>query len=137
MSNRKRLVSSAFSITLALIATISSTAIGAGNKATPVKAKICLVLPKAHLGQGDTGTDIAEPVRTSLTSYLSGPATEIVPLSARVPIQIDAEAEQSNCEYVLYTSVVQKKSANLGKYFAMAAPAANALPSVAGATGGY
>jgi hypothetical protein len=134
MKNRKVLMTSAVLAALAF-AVMNSSAGATGAKA---KSRICLVLPKAQLGQGETGTDVAEPVRQTLTSYLSGPAAEIVPLTARIPIQIDSEAEQSNCEYVLYTSLVQKKSGGgFGKFFQMAAPAAGALPGVAGATGSY
>lgn len=103
------------------------------------KARICLVLPKAQLGQGTNGTDVAEPVRQSLTTFLSGPATELIPLQARIPIQVDAEAQQLGCEYVLSTAVTQKKSKKGGGFGSMMGalgPLAGALPGLGGFGGG-
>lgn len=123
----------------------STGAQAAAKKAPPpepvkviTKSKICLVLPKAQLGQGSSGVDVAEPVRQSLTVYLSGPATEILPLSSRVPLQINAEAAQMGCEYVLTSSVVQKKGGGgmgFGKMLAAAAPVAGMLPGLGAMSG--
>src|ERR1044072_4517206 len=92
--------------TLAALAASLALAYSANASAA---TKICLVLPKAQLGQGTSGADVAEPVRATLTAYLGGPTTELVPLTARIPIQIDAEAQVMACDYVLYSSVTQKK----------------------------
>src|SRR6186713_1098321 len=107
-------------------------AFGAGGK-----TKICLVLPKAQLGQGTSGADVAEPVRATLTAYLGGPATELIRLTARIPSQIDAEAQVTGCEYVLYSSVTQKKCGGLSKMFAAAAPIATMAGGMAGMRGNY
>ncbi len=103
----------------------------------PPKTKICLVLPKAQLGQGTSGEDVAEPVRATLTAYLGGPATELIPLTARVPIQIDAEAQVMSCDYVLYSSVTQKKGGGFGKMLAAAAPIATMAGGMGGMGGNY
>jgi hypothetical protein len=103
----------------------------------PPKTKICLVLPKAQLGQGTSGADVAEPVRATLTAYLGGPATDLIPLTARIPIQIDAEAQVMACDYVLYSSVTQKKGGGFGKMFAAAAPIATMAGGMAGMGGNY
>jgi hypothetical protein len=132
----------AFSTTLAL------TFMAAGNAAKkpaaaptppppPPKTRICLVLPKAQLGQGTSGADVAEPVRATLTAYLGGPTTELVALNARIPIQIDAEAQETGCEYVLYSSVTQKKGGGFGKMFAAAAPIAGMAAGMGGMGGNY
>jgi hypothetical protein len=99
--------------------------------------KICLVLPKAQLGQGSSGADVAEPVRATLTAYLSGPATELVPLTARIPMQIDAEAAQLGCAYVLYSAVSQKKGGGFSKLLGAASPLAQVMPAMAGMGGSY
>lgn len=104
------------------------------------KIRIGIVLPKAQLGQGTGGADVADPVRRSLIAYLSGPATELVPLTSRIPVQIDAEAVQVGVQYVLYTSVVHKKGrggGGFGKLLGAVAPVAGALPGVGamGSTG--
>jgi hypothetical protein len=115
----------ALSVALALPA----TSIGA--------TRICLVLPKAQLGQGSSGADVAEPVRTTLTAYLAGPATELVPLTARIPMQIDAEAGQLGCAYVLYSAVTQKKGGGFSKLLGAASPLAQVMPAMAGMGGSY
>jgi hypothetical protein len=138
MANNKSLlvaVSAALALTLAATST-------AGKKAPappppPPKTKICLVLPKAQLGQGTSGADVAEPVRATLTAYMGGPATELIPLTARIPIQIEAEAQELGCEYVLYSSVTQKKGGGFGKMFAAAAPLATMAGGMGAMGGNY
>ncbi len=112
-------------------------AVPAASPTPPPKTKICLVLPKAQLGQGTSGADVAEPVRATLTAYLGGPATELIPLTARIPIQIDAEAQVIACDYVLYSSVTQKKGGGFSKMFAAAAPIATMAGGMAGMGGNY
>ena len=115
-------VSLAASIALAAVASVANAG---GTAAAPAAAKsrICLVLPRAQLGQGSSGADVGEPVRQTLLSYLNGPTVDLIPLAARIPVQVDAEAQQAACEYVLYTSVVQKKGGGgFGKLLAAAAP---------------
>jgi len=67
---------------------------------------------------------------------------DLVSLAARIPVQVDAEAQQAACEYILYTSVVQKKGGGgFGKLLAAAAPIASVagmmVPGVGGMTGNY
>ena len=98
--------------------------------------RIGIVLPKAQLGQGNSGQDVGEPVRQLLISYMSGPRLEVVPLQSKIAAQIDAEAQSQNCTHVLYTSVEQKKAGKgLGGMFGMLGPAASMLPGL-GAMGG-
>lgn len=112
-------------------------AVAAAPPPPPPKTKICLVLPKAQLGQGTSGADVAEPVRATLTAYLGGPTTELFPLTARIPIQIDAEAQAMACDYVLFSSVTQKKGGGFSKMFAAAAPIATIAGGMAGMGGNY
>jgi hypothetical protein len=131
-------VSLAASVALAAAAPVAN----AGNSpahAAAAKSRICLVLPRAQLGQGSTGADVGEPVRQTMIAYLNGPTVELISLAARIPVQVDAEAQQSACEYVLYTSVVQKKGGGgFGKLLAAAAPIAGMMvPGVGGMTGSY
>ena len=126
MSNKiGQLVAVAASLTLALPAF------------TAEKTRICLVLPKAQLGQGTSGTDVAEPVRATLTAYLGGPTTELLPLTSRIPIQIDAEATELKCAFVLYSSVTQKKGGGFSKLLGAAAPLAQVMPAMTGMGGNY
>jgi hypothetical protein len=121
----KRFNTSLFALSMALALPVT------GSGAT----KICLVLPKAQLGQGSNGADVAEPVRATLTAYLTGPATELVPLTARIPVQIDAEANQLGCAYVLYSAVTQKKGGGFSKLLGAASPLAQVMPAMAGMGG--
>lgn len=108
------------------------------NAPPPVpKTKIGVVLPSAQLGQGNSGTDVAEPVRTTLISYLNGPKTTLVPITARIPVQVDAEAQEGGIEYVIFVSVKTKKSGGAGfaNIFSATAPLAGMIPGMSGAMG--
>jgi hypothetical protein len=95
--------------------------------------KVGVALPRAQLGQGNgNAADVAEPVRQALLSYLKGPAMEVVPIEARIPIQINAEAKEKGCDFVLYTDVKQtKKGGGLGMLKKLA-PMAAAMPMLGG-----
>jgi hypothetical protein len=139
-SHRPALSSMSLTVSIAL-AVGSVTTASAENTpahAGTAKSRICLVLPKAQLGQGSSGDDVGEPVRQTLIAYLNGPTADLVPLQARIPMQIEVEAQQAACEYVLYTSVAQKKGGGFGKFLAKAAPIAGMMvPGVGGLTGNY
>ena len=95
--------------------------------ATPVR--IGVVLPEAQLGQGNSAQDVGENVRQLVVSYMTGPLLEVVPLQAKIPAQVTAEARQQNCTHVLYTSVKQKKA---GKgMLRMLGTAATMMPGLA------
>jgi hypothetical protein len=74
--------------------------------------RIGLVQPKLDLGPATANS--AEALRSLLGQYLVGPNIEVVPLSAMLPIQAEAEAKQKDCDYILYASLSQKKSGGLG-----------------------
>ena len=116
-----------------LVATLllAFSAAASAQTATPT---VCLVLPKAQLGQGNNATvDVSEPVRTTLGQYMAGPGIQLVRLDARIPIQINAEAVEKRCSYILQTSVVQKKKGT--SMFKKLAPLAGALPMLGGMGG--
>jgi hypothetical protein len=101
----------------------------AGNAFAADKLIVGVALPRAQLGQGNGGSaDVAEPVRQALISYLKGPVIEVISLEARIPLQINAEAREKGCAFVLYTDVTQKaKGGGLGMLKKLA-PVAAALP---------
>jgi len=102
------------------------------------KMRIGIVSPHAQLGQG-TGTqaDYGTPIRNSMIQMMSGPAVEIAPLDSHLAMQVDAEARQKECDYILYSSVTVKhgQSGGFGKFMKMAGPAASMVPMM-GAAGG-
>ncbi len=103
----------------------------------PGVVRIGVAMPRAQMGQGSSGGfDPGEAVRNSIVSYLSGPAVEVVALTSRVPIQIEAEAKQNECDFVLHTSVKQKKGGGgFGSILKNTAPVVGMIPMV-GMAGG-
>ena len=92
--------------------------------------RIGIVTPKAQLTAGDAA-QAAEAVRNTFASYLGGPTVEVVALAARLPSQALEEAKQSQCDYVLYASLTQKKGGGGGGMFG------RALGNIAGAAAGH
>lgn len=94
---------------------------------------------EAQLGQGNTAAqgDHAMAIRNSIVLLMSGPAVEIVPLDSRLDVQLQAEAAQKACDYILHARVQVKpqKSGRFGKMLRMAAPAAGMI-GMAGGMGG-
>jgi hypothetical protein len=98
------------------------------------RAVVCITPPAAQLGQGNnSAVDVSEPVRTSLGTYMAGPAVELVRLTARIPVQIQAEASDMSCGYVLQSSVTHKKGG--GGFLKNLAPLAGMLPMLGGVGG--
>ncbi len=75
----------------------------------PGVVRIGIFMPQYELG-GSGGPSAGESVRTVEEQYLRGPKTEIVRISALLPVQATAEAKEKGCDYVLVTSLTQKKS---------------------------
>lgn len=104
------------------------------------KPCIAIAPPKAQLGQGASGQDVSGPVQNMLISYLSGPMLEVVTLQSRLPAQLDAEAKQSGCQYMLSTDVEYEKKKSWGKALSIGAGViSSALPyaGVGGSMGSF
>jgi hypothetical protein len=65
-----------------------------------------------------------------MVALMSGPAVEIAALDSHIAMQLQAEAQQKQCDYVLYSSVIVKhgQSGGFGKFMKMAAPVASMTP---------
>jgi len=101
--------------------------------AETTKLKVGVALPRAQLGQPNgASADVAEPVRQALMSYLKGPVIEVIPLEARIPVQIAAEAKEKGCAFVLYTDVSQSAKSGGLKMLKKLAPMAGMLPMLGG-----
>lgn len=97
----------------------------------PGGVRIGVLPPRAQMGQGNMGVDIAEPMRQILITYMSGPAVEVLPLTARIPVQIEAEMKQKECDYVLATTVTKAQKKNgFGSFLRKAAPIAAAVAPI-------
>lgn len=85
-----------------------------GAKA-PGKIRIGVAPAQAQMGQGNTSQeDFGTPVRNAIVLIMNGPAVEIAPLDSRIPMQIEAEARQKECDYILMANVAVKRNASTG-----------------------
>jgi hypothetical protein len=101
-----------------------------GPKA-PGKIRIGVAPPDAQVGQGsNAGADYSTPIRNAMVALMSGPAVEIAALDSHIAMQLQAEAQQKQCDYVLYSSVAVKHGASggFGKFMKMASPVASMTP---------
>lgn len=101
----------------------------------PGHIRIGVATPDAQVGQGtNAGQDYGTPIRNAMIQLMSGPAVEIAALDARIPIQLQAEAQQKECDFVLYSTVVVKKpqKGGFGNFMKMAAPIASMAPMMGG-----
>ena len=79
------------------------------------KIRIGVAPALAQMGQGNTSQqDYGTPVRNAIILMMSGPAVEITAIDARVPIQMEAEAQQKQCDYLLVSNVTVKRNASTG-----------------------
>ena len=93
--------------------------------------RIGVVTIKAQLKQNGMDQDVSDVIRTRWYSFLNGPSVEVVPIDSRVPAQANIEAEQKQCDYVLYSAVSQKaKSSIFGSLINVAIPVlTSAIPA--------
>lgn len=92
-----------------------------GPKA-PGKIRIGVVPAQAQLGQGNNAQeDYGTPIRNAIVLLMSGPAVEIAPLDSRIPVQVQAEAQQKQCDYILYSAVTvaHASAGGFGKFMKM------------------
>jgi hypothetical protein len=103
-----------------------------GPKA-PGKIRIGIAPAQAQLGQGNNGQgDFSTSIRNAIVYTMNGPAVEITPLDAHIPIQLQAEAQQKQCDYIMLSSVtVKHSSSSFDKYMKMGSAAANFNPMIA------
>jgi hypothetical protein len=93
--------------------------------------RIGIAPPDAQVGQGNnTGGDYSTPIRNAEVTLMSGPAFEIAPLDSHIPVQLQAEAQQKQCDYVMYSSVVVKhqQGGSFGKFAKFGGMAASMTP---------
>jgi hypothetical protein len=101
-----------------------------GPKA-PGMIRIGVAPPDAQVGQGsNTGQDYSTPIRNSIVLLMSGPAVEIAALDSHIPMQLQAEAQQKQCDFVLFSAVSVKhgSSGGFGKFMKMGSMAASMTP---------
>lgn len=94
------------------------------------RIRIGVAPPDAQVGQGSNASgDYSTPIRNAEITLMSGPAIEIAALDAHVPMQLQAEAQQKQCDYVLFSSVaVKHPSGGFGKFAKFGGMAASMTP---------
>jgi hypothetical protein len=108
-----------------------------GPKA-PGKIRIGVAPPDAQVGQGNNaGTDYSTPIRNAEIALMSGPAIEIAALDSHIAMQLQAEAQQKQCDFILFSGVAVKHSSGggFGKFAKFGGMAANMTPMGAMAHG--
>jgi hypothetical protein len=103
-----------------------------GPKA-PGKIRIGVAPAQAQMGQGnDAQADYGTPIRNSIVLMMGGPAVEIAALDSRIPVQVQAEAQQKQCDYILFAGVTVKhaSSGGFGKFMKAAGPMSSMIPMV-------
>ena len=104
--------------------TNSATNAALGPK-KPGMIRVGVVTAKTQMGQGSTGYNPGEAIRNSIINFLSSPAIEVTPLASHLPAQIEAEAKQKECDFILYSTVTQKQGGGgFGSFMRKAAPVA-------------
>ena len=66
------------------------------------------------VGDSISATDLAAAVQNTIISFLKVPNIEVVTLEARLSSAVTAEAQQKECDYVIYTTVSHKKGGGGG-----------------------
>jgi hypothetical protein len=108
-----------------------------GPKA-PGKIRIGVAPPDAQVGQGSNAqADYSTPIRNAMILLMNGPAVEVAALDSHVPMQLQAEAQQKQCDYILMSSVAVKhpQSGGFGKFMKMGGTMAQMTPMGAMAHG--
>ena len=108
-----------------------------GPKA-PGKIRIGVAPPDAQVGQGNNaGADYSTPIRNAEIALMSGPAVEIAGLDSHIAMQLQAEAQQKQCDYILFSSVSVKhpSAGGFGKFAKFGGMAASMTPMGAMAHG--
>jgi hypothetical protein len=99
-----------------------------GPKA-PGKIRIGIAPSQAQVGQGNNAGDYGTPIRNSIILTMNGPVIEIAALDSHLPMQLVAEAQQKQCDYILLSSVTVKHGGGgFGKFMKMGNMAASMTP---------
>ena len=96
---------------------VAQTAAGqnAGVK-TPGVIRVGVAMPSLQMGPSPAVVGASEGVREAVMKYLAGPSFEIVPLTAQLPVLLEAEGRQKECDFVIYSalSATQTGGSKLG-----------------------
>lgn len=100
-----------------------------------VSIRIGIVQPAVHLGEPAAGENIADALQKLIAQYLRGPSLELISIAAMSPLNVDEEARQKACDYVLFSTLTQKASTSRFGMLKKAAPFAAMIPGVGAVAG--
>jgi len=117
----------------------AATPINALPAKKPGVVRLGVGKPVAQMAQGPAAgaPDVAESLRTLLDADLSGPLLDVVPITSVVSVQAEAEIKDKAVDYLLYTTLTQKRADRGGflKKMSVLAPLASMIPMVGGVAG--
>ena len=122
-----------------LCCALAQTAAGESTSAkAPGIIRIGVALPTLQMGPAPAVAGASEGLRDTLMKYLAGPSFEIVPLTAQLPVQIEAEGRQRECDFVFYSALSAKKGSSGLGFLKSVSQMSNVVPmlgTVRGAAG--
>ncbi|HEX5820109.1 MAG TPA: hypothetical protein VFY20_14570 [Gemmatimonadales bacterium] len=86
------------------LAPMAAALLTLGPAPAPPKTTICLATTLVESAPGKV-SDVAEAVRAVFTEYLEGPSIDVVPLQSKLPSQVDREAREAGCPFVVHTTL--------------------------------
>lgn len=89
------------------------------------------------VGEGMNAQELSGAIQNTLSEYLKSPNVEVVPLEAKLPSAIDAEAKTKECDFVIYATVSHKKGGGGGMFGKMMGSTAGAIASQTASTVAY
>jgi len=124
---------SAFMVALASLALGCAAVHAQGLSAKqPGVTRIGIVKPKVSMAGADPAQS-ADAVRDILARYLQGPTIEVALLGSRLPSQYLIEARQSECDFVLATTLTHRSGSKTGAGRNVLGALSNYTPYVPGA----
>lgn len=112
-----------------------STLVPASGEKKSATTRIGILQPTVHFGETAADENIADALHKLIAQYLSGPTVEVITIAAMSPANVNEEAKQKACDYVLFSTLTQK--ANTGRFGMLkkAAPFAAMIPGVGAVAG--
>ncbi len=68
------------------------------------------------VGEGMNASEIAGAIQHTLSEYLKSPKIELVPIEAKLPSAIEAEAKEKTCDFLIFANVSHKKGGGGGMF---------------------
>lgn len=108
---------------------------GTVSQKRPGIALIGIAPPAAQIGPGNENIDTSEAIRNTIIQYFQGPLVDVMLLSSRIEVQLQAEAKQKGCDYIFQSSVTQKKGGGMFGKLSSVGMIASSVTPMAGMAG--